>query len=78
MYNGKAVAVKVFSDKTAKINNTTPNYLLRLEVVQSYIMYVCSKHCHLTADELMHSHLLTPSVPMLGSALDCLDFCKHA
>ena len=32
MYRDKPVAVKIFSEKAAKINNTTPNYLLRLEV----------------------------------------------
>ena len=41
MYRGGPVAVKVFSDKTAKINNTTPNYLLRLEV--QYVTYVYVK-----------------------------------
>lgn len=39
MYKGRPVAVKIFSEKTAKINNTTPNYLLRLEVY-IYVVHV--------------------------------------
>ena len=31
-YRNRPVAVKIFSQKSAEINNTTPNYLLRLEV----------------------------------------------
>ena len=43
-YRNKPVAVKIFSEKAAKINNTTPNYLLRLEVV-CVCMCVCVCVC---------------------------------
>ena len=43
-YRNKPVAVKILSEKAANINNTTPNYLLRLEVV-CVCAYVCVCVC---------------------------------
>lgn len=39
IYKGKTVALKIFSPRVAEMHNTTPNQLIRQEVLCFFIVY---------------------------------------